>query len=61
MGYPYDEYGGANAANNENVEPANKVVGAVDNACPPRVLEFRIYPEYDFNQLFDPPPSTVIT
>lgn len=61
MSYQYDENGGADAAANENVEPANKVVGVVDNACPPRVIEFRIYPEFDFNQLFDPPPSSVVT
>lgn len=61
MGYPYNENGGADAAGNENVEPAKKVVGVVDNACPPRVIEYRVYPEYDFNELLDPPPSSVVT
>lgn len=36
-------------------------VDAVDGACPPLELWYRIYPEVDFNAEFSNPPDTVIT
>lgn len=53
MGYDY-EYG------NDNAKPAGKIADG-QGACPPEVVEYRIYPEVDFNFYFGNPPATVIT
>lgn len=36
-------------------------VGDNAGACPPEVIEYRIYPESDFGALFEVPPSNVDT
>lgn len=36
-------------------------VGDNAGACPPDVIEYRIYPEKDFDAIFFGPPSTVDT
>jgi len=56
MGYPYGSESSADAI------PANSIVGEndIEGACPPRQLEYRIYPEFDFTDLFGNPPENVI-
>lgn len=56
MSYPYDDAGGGN----DNVQEA-LIPGGVDGACPPKIIEYRIYPEADFNDIFSAPPANVIT
>lgn len=34
-------------------------IGDVAGACPPDEKWYRIYPEYDFDLIFDPPPTSV--
>lgn len=50
--YPY---GGAE----DGLEEGEVAGGA--GACPPDEKWYRIYPEYEFNDIFGAPPSTVIT
>lgn len=54
MTYPYEDTSAGTSP-----QPANAVT-AQNGKCPPVDREFRIYPEYDFTDLFDTPPSTVI-
>lgn len=42
-------------------EQADEELGNVAGACPPDEKWYRIYPEYDFNDIFGNPPSNVIT
>lgn len=58
MSYPYEENGGGSA--NENIHQA-QIPEAVDGACPPQIIEFRIYAQYDFNDIFGNPPASVTT
>lgn len=54
MSYPYED--GANDNLHQAQVPEN-----VAGACPPRNIEYRIYPQKDFNALFGNPPASVIT
>jgi hypothetical protein len=51
--YPYEESSSAS-------EYANDIQGQA-GACPPKDIEYRIYPEWDFTDLFGDPPDNVIT
>lgn len=53
MTFPYEEASSVSEAQDANA------VDAVAGACPPKVLVYRIYPEYDFTTLFGQPPTTV--
>lgn len=54
MSYEFDENG------DQNVHQA-QVPANVAGACPPQIIEYRIYAEIDFNDLFGNPPQSVIT
>lgn len=56
MTYPYEDQGGGNAV----AEEAHNIQGAA-GACPPKTLVYRIYPVFDFNEIFGDPPPTVNT
>lgn len=49
--YPYG--GGSTGA--EAVE-----VGIGNGACPPDEIWYRIYPEYEFNDVFSQPPGNIV-
>lgn len=57
MPYEYTDYGGSS----ESDYTKAKDVQSTPGACPPRQLEYRIYPEADFNELFAAPPANVLT
>lgn len=42
-------------------DQADAALGDVAGACPPTTTWYRIYPEYEFNDIFGNPPSNVIT
>jgi hypothetical protein len=54
MGYPYEETSATTSP-----QPAD-AIEANNGKCPPVDREFRIYPEYDFTELFGLPPITVV-
>lgn len=51
MGYEYGD---------DNAEAAPDAAGNA-GACPPKILEFRIYPQAEFNDIFGNPPANVVT
>ena len=57
MPYEYTDDGGSS----ESDYTKAKDVQSTPGACPPRQLEYRIYPEADFNELFAAPPANVLT
>jgi hypothetical protein len=50
MGYEYED-------NAEDIDAPD--IQAVDGACPPIKLRYRIFPSYDFNLIFSLPPENV--
>lgn len=58
MGYPYEE-SDANEADAQD-KPAEKVAGNA-GACPPIIVQYRIYRVEDFSALFGNPPPSVKT
>lgn len=53
MGYPYES--GDSSTNAKKADD----VHANQGACPPLDLEYRIYPEYDFIDLFEYMPASI--
>lgn len=54
--YPYEDLAGDPDESQEAGDP-----DGVAGACPPRIRQYRIYPEVDFNAVFGNPPANVIT
>lgn len=54
MTYVYTSEGGGFS----EVEEA-RIPDAVAGACPPQVIEYRIYPQVNFNEIFGDPPDSI--
>lgn len=59
MPYGFDEIEGGYGGN-DNIDDAPNLDGQ-DGACPPQIVNYRIYPEANFNLVFGAPPVSVIT
>lgn len=57
MSYPYD---GNDSGSTSGGQEAGQI-GEVAGACPPETIWYRIYPEYEFNEVFGTVPANVDT